>query len=90
MAAVLFGHFRLGKLTAADGAAASKVPILLIHGEADLFVPIEMSRQIAAAAPERITLHTFPDAGHGISFLLDKDRYVRLVQEFQKDCLSGT
>ena len=86
----LFGRFDPNAADAVEAVQHAKVPILLIHGEADLFVPIEMSRQIAAAAPERITLHTFPDAGHGISFLLDKDRYVRLVQEFQKDCLSGT
>ncbi|MBQ6295553.1 MAG: alpha/beta fold hydrolase [Firmicutes bacterium] len=84
MAAILFGHFRLGKLTAADGAAASKVPILLIHGEQDRFVPEFMSRRIAEANPEMVTRVTFPGAGHGISYLVDEDRYKKITGDFLK------
>ena len=84
MAAILFGHFRLGKLTAADGAAASKVPILLIHGEQDRFVPEFMSRRIAEANPEMVTRVTFPGAGHGISYLADEERYKKITGDFLK------
>lgn len=60
----------------------SPVPILLIHGEADRFVPCEMSRAIAAAAPDRVTLETFPNAGHGLSFLSDQPRYEAITKAF--------
>jgi len=58
------------------------VPILLIHGEADRFVPCELSRQIAEANPEMIEFHTFPGAGHGVSYLADTERYTKLVRDF--------
>ena len=54
------------------------------EGEEDRFVPIEMSRKIAAANPEKVTLLTFPGAGHGLSFLTDPERYKRAVAEFLK------
>lgn len=39
-------------------------PLLIIHGEQDRVVPIEMGRQVFALAPEPKTLRTFPQAGH--------------------------
>ena len=39
-------------------------PLLIIHGERDRIVPIEMGRQVFALAPEPKTLRTFPEAGH--------------------------
>ena len=82
ISASLFGRFRFGKLTAADGAAVSKVPILLIHGEEDRFVPEYMSRRIAEANPEMVTRVTFPGAGHGISYLIDEERYKKITGDF--------
>ena len=60
----------------------TRVPILLIHGEEDRFVPLEMSRDIAAANPELVRLVTFPGAGHGLCYLTDTERYRREVSEF--------
>ena len=82
LAALLFGHFRLGKLTASDGAAAAQVPILLIHGEEDGFVPEYMSRRIAEANPGMVTRVTFPGAGHGVSYLMDEERYKKITGDF--------
>jgi len=39
-------------------------PLLIIHGERDRIVPIEMGRQVFALAPEPKTLRIFPEAGH--------------------------
>ena len=82
LSAFLFGRFRFGKLTAADGAAAAKVPILLIHGEDDRFVPEYMSRRIAEANPDLVTRVTFPGAGHGVSYLADEERYKKVTGDF--------
>ena len=82
MAALLYGHFRLGGLTASDGAAASQVPILLIHGEDDRFVPAYMSKKIEEANPAMVTRVTFPGAGHGISFLADEEKYKKVTGDF--------
>lgn len=80
----LYGGINLLDQTAnvAHAARAAKVPILLIHGEDDRFVPCEMGRAIAAANPTWIEFHTFPDAGHGLSFLVDRERYSQLIRSF--------
>ena len=88
-AARIFGHFRLNAASAVDAVRRTKVPILLIHGEADYFVPCEMSREIHAANPEMIELHTFQDAGHGLSYLADPERYESLVNAFSDRVLAS-
>ena len=59
-----------------------KVPVLFIHGEADDFVPCDMSRRnyAACAAPKK--LWTVPEAGHGLSILVDKEGYMQTLREF--------
>ena len=80
----LLGRFSLRAADAALAVREAKVPILLIHGEADDFVPCDMSRRIAAANPALIEFHTFPGAGHGLSYLVDTERYTSLVRDFCK------
>lgn len=87
LGARLYGRFRLsgGDVTAA--AARAQVPILLIHGEDDRFVPCEMSEAILRAAPGHIRRYTFPHAAHGISLLEDENRYTELVTDFLQENL---
>ena len=77
-----YGHFELSEADVTAAVKRCTVPVLLVHGEADHFVPCQMSRELAAANPSHITLMTFPDAGHGLSFLVDRPRYVEAVTEF--------
>ena len=84
LASRLFARFDINASGAVDAVKRAKVPILILHGEDDRFVPCEMSRQIAAAAPELVRLETFPNAGHGLSFVIDRGRYVSVVREFLK------
>ena len=80
----LFGGVRLNDPTAdaRKMVQKSQLPILLIHGEADDFVPCAMSKEIANANPEKIELHTFPNAGHGLSALTDEPRYAQIVNTY--------
>ena len=82
LSAKLFGHADLAQADALSAVKSARVPILLIHGEDDRFVPCDMSRAIAAANPEKIEFHTFPGAGHGLSCLVDMPRYEALVKAF--------
>lgn len=81
LSAIIYGGFRIGKTSCAEAAKNARVPILLIHGEADDFVPMYMSDAISAAAPA-VQYHTFPNASHGISYITDKERYINIVKEF--------
>ncbi|MBR5702000.1 MAG: alpha/beta hydrolase [Oscillospiraceae bacterium] len=80
--AALFGGFSFAGVSCTEAVKQAKVPILLFHGEEDRFVPVEMSREIAAANPQMVTLLTFPGAGHGLSFMADPERYTRAVTDF--------
>ena len=82
IAARLFGRFSMTAADSAEAVKKTRVPILLVHGEDDHLVPCEMSRQIAAANPAMIELHTFPGAWHGISYLFDTARYNELIRSF--------
>lgn len=82
LGARLFGKFHLGECNAKDSVRKSTVPILLIHGEADHFVPCEMSGEIAACCASSVTVHTFPGAGHGLSYMVDPVRYEKVIYEF--------
>lgn len=81
-AARIFGRFDLHGVSAAEAVKKAKVPILIIHGEDDRFVPCEMGREIHRACPNGAELVTFPDAGHAISYLADEPRYRSIINGF--------
>lgn len=85
LGALIFGNLKLSG-SAVEAVGKTKIPILLIHGENDTFVPCEMSRKIHAANPKMIRLETFPDAGHGISYMEDTPRYEKITSDFFKEC----
>ena len=58
------------------------MPILLLHGDEDRFVPCEMSQKIAQNCASRCEFHTFPNAGHGLCYTMDPDRYEQFVFRF--------
>ena len=82
LSAKLFGKFDLEGCTAENAVRHAKIPILLLHGEEDSFVPCDMSRKIAAACASHCELHTFPEAGHGLCYTIDADRYESAVVHF--------
>ena len=80
--AKVYGGFDLNETDAARAVKHAQVPILLIHGEADGFVPCDMSAEVQAANPGLVTRCTFPGADHGLSYLADTPRYRKIVTEF--------
>ena len=86
--AKVYGGFDLGETDPVRAVRQAKVPILLIHGEADGFVPCDMSSDIQRSNPQMIYRCTFPGADHGISFLVNPDRYRKLVGEFCEKVLT--
>lgn len=88
LGALLYGGLRFGDYSAEQSVTSTDLPILLIHGEADEFVPCEMSRAIHAACKSRHELHTFEKARHGLSYLQDTPRYEKTVQTFMDGCLA--
>lgn len=86
----LFAGFGLKEYSTLTALKDCRLPLMLIHGEGDAFVPCEMSRAaFAASAAEDKTLLTIPNAGHGQSFLLEGGRYRRTVSAFVDRVLRG-
>ncbi|WP_017317466.1 alpha/beta hydrolase [Mastigocladopsis repens] len=59
-----------------------KMPVLFIHGTADVIVPAFMSQDLYAAAPEPKKLVLVPDAGHNNVAEVAPSRYLQAIQSF--------
>ena len=82
LGARLYGHFDLDSLSAVDAVKTCRVPVILYHGEADDFVPCDMSRRNFDACASRKALVTIPGAGHGLCYLVDPERYLDTLAAF--------
>ncbi len=82
LGAILFGHFNPNKKSAIEAVKHARVPIMLIHGEGDRFVPCQMSNEIYESCASEKYLYTFKGAGHGFSFASDVPRYEHIMKEF--------
>ena len=82
LGAKIFGHFDLEEYSPMEAMKTCKVPVIFYHGEDDRFVPCDMSREIYDACTSPKKLVTMPGAGHGLAFLIDKQKYLQTVTEF--------
>ena len=87
LGAKIYGGFDINEVTAAEAMKHTKVPILIIHGGGDTYVPCHMS-DIATGNPGMVTRHIIPSAEHGISYLVDTQTYCALMEEFIKTILA--
>lgn len=78
----LFAGFSLYEWSTAHALKNARYPVILFHGLDDDFVPAWMSRASLEACTGEKSLHEFPDAGHGLSYLVDTPRYQALLREF--------
>ena len=81
LGARVYGRFDPNETSATEAVKNTRIPILLIHGEDDLFVPCEMSREIASSCGSKLIFQTFPGAGHGLSYIADEKTYRHKVDE---------
>ena len=71
-----------------DALQRTKLPVLLIHGTEDSFVPVRMSYENykACAGPRKLLV--VPGADHGMSYYVDKDEYEKTAVRFFRECES--
>lgn len=87
LGAWLFGHFDLDGDSPLEAMARCKIPVVFAHGDADDFVPYDMSVRLhAACASEKKKLITVKGAGHGLAFPVGRDEYVNALAEFKRKC----
>ncbi len=76
--------FHLESASAIHAVQNAKVPVMLIHGDDDRFVPCQMSKAIANACAAAVQLDIIPGAGHGLCYMTDPVRYEEAVRQFLK------
>lgn len=79
----IFGHFDPDADSPIAAAARSRVPIIFIHGDADAFVPCDMSRRNfeACASPVKKFV-AIGGAGHGLAYSTAPEDYLAALREF--------
>lgn len=84
LGAILWGGFDPEESSAIEAVKMCRLPVFLAHGENDDYVPCQMSidNYNACSAPKQ--LFTVPGAGHGLCYMIDKDGYLKALQEIEK------
>ena len=82
LAAKWIGKFDLEEIGAVDAVRDTKVPLFLVHGTEDHYVPCSMAYEIKEAAGDMAQLHIFEGSGHVLSYMDDTPRYHALAQAF--------
>ena len=85
LGARLFGGFDIRETTALEAVAAIKVPVLIIHGQADATVPHGMAEELAKHCAAPVEFLSVPEAHHGLSFYVDYPAYRAAVERLIQD-----
>ncbi len=72
--------------TTLDAMKECRVPVLLIHGSDDTFVPVEMTYENYKACNAPKKLFIVPGATHAMSYMFDKSGYEKAVKDFWENC----
>ena len=84
LGARIFGGFHPEETSCTETMKVCKVPVFFAHGEADAFVPYEMSvkNYEACTAPKKLL--NVPEAGHGLCYMLAPEDYRRALLEMEQ------
>lgn len=85
LGARLFGRFDLEEVSPLKALPGAKVPVIFFHGEDDDFVPCDMSRHCYEVCASRKRLVTIPGAGHGLSYPVGPERYLKEAGDFFRE-----
>ena len=80
LGAKLFGKFDIEAASSMEAVQKAKVPIYFAHGEADDFVPCDMTKALYEACVSEKTLVLIPNAGHGLCYLVAPDTYIETLK----------
>ena len=78
----LFAGFSIYGKDSRKTLADSKLPVFMIHGTGDDFVPCEMTKEGYAACTGEKKLLLVEGAEHGVSFVRDQQTYTAMLLDF--------
>ena len=82
LASIVFAHTSLNKISAYDTVKNTDNPILIIHGNKDTVVPYTISQDLYRTYQDKIQYELFDGAEHGMSYIIDKPRYQKIIRDF--------
>ena len=85
-----FAGFDMKEKSTVDALGRTRLPVLLIHGLADDFVPPEMSRENYAACRSEKELLLVEGAGHGMSYVVSPERVQAAIAAFLEKHLTSS
>lgn len=88
MFAHVFAGIGLNDKDSRKTLAKNKLPIRMIHGTADDFVPCEMTKEGFGVCTGSKKLLLSEGAGHGVSFLKDREKYEEMISNFLEEILN--
>ena len=83
---IIFGGFDVNEKTPIEAISHASVPVILLHGDKDGFVPCEMSEEMYLACSSEKSFVKIAGAEHGLAYPVDKKGYLGAVSDFQKKC----
>ena len=81
----VFAGFSITKKDTRKTLSNSRVPVLMIHGSEDGFVPCKMSHDGYSACNGKKKLLIVDGADHGVSFIKDREGYTNAVVSFLEE-----
>lgn len=85
LSARIFGGFNIDKYSAIESVKSTKLPIIFYHGTNDNFVPYDMSKTLYDACISHKKLVLVDNAGHGLSYPVEKEKYISALVEFENE-----
>ena len=82
LSASWIGKFDIEEASAIEAVRESQIPILILHGDCDDFVPCSMSMDCQLAGEEQVQLVLIKGAAHGMSHCVDTPAYEEAVNNF--------
>ena len=82
LSAKLFGRFDPDEISPIESIKNCKIPVIFFHGDADDYVPSEMSQRIFDACPSKKALHYIKGAGHCLCYPVSPEEYIKAMKEF--------
>ena len=79
---IIFGHTNLMGLDASKSIKNSNHKVLIIHGNKDSVVNYEFSQRVYLENKDKVQYEIFDGADHGLSYIMDDDRYRRIIKKF--------
>ncbi|MBO7196933.1 MAG: alpha/beta hydrolase [Clostridia bacterium] len=83
LGARIFGGFNLDEFSPIEQVKKSKIPTIFVHGDADDFVPMDMSEaNYNASSAAKKELYIVKGAAHGLAYIVAGDDYLTKLTEF--------